>query len=146
MMKFASSPTPLVPDTGRCITFLSSSTITPQTGPSANDVMTAGRSEKSNFRNDGTIGMLNSRNISTAEIADIIAVTVIFLMLITLFSIVVSPQKINFSRGKKKSPRGDKDIFSLPDFTVGTGISPVRLSLVDFTTGMEFHQSPKIYI
>jgi len=38
-------------------------------------------------------------------------------------------------------------IFFYPDFTVGTGFSPVhaRILLVGFTTGMEFHQSPKIH-
>jgi hypothetical protein len=53
-----------------------------------------------------------------------------------------------FSRGKK-NPRANGEqfsFFSLPDFTVGSGISPDRLSLVDFTTGMEFHHSPKICI
>ncbi len=36
--------------------------------------------------------------------------------------------------------------FSYPDFTVGTGISPVRhiAVFVGYTTGMELHHSPKV--
>ncbi len=34
-------------------------------------------------------------------------------------------------------------IFSHPDFTVGTGISPVQLTLADFTAGQEFHLALK---
>ena len=36
--------------------------------------------------------------------------------------------------------------FYHPDFTVGAGISPAQLSLVDFTTGVELHQPLKINI
>lgn len=47
-----------------------------------------------------------------------------------------------------------KQIFSHPDFTVGTGFSPVqhrhKTALTDsaqgFTVGVEFHQPPKIFL
>ena len=41
------------------------------------------------------------------------------------------------------------NVFSHPDFTVGSGAAPDRLQkeFADYTAGMEFHQSPKtIYI
>ena len=37
-------------------------------------------------------------------------------------------------------------IFFHPDYTVGFGITPNQLSLVDFTTGGESHPAPKIVI
>ena len=38
-------------------------------------------------------------------------------------------------------------VFSHPDFTVGTGITPVRRqkTFADYTAGKEFHLSPKIF-
>ena len=40
-----------------------------------------------------------------------------------------------------------QSIFSHPDFTVGTGISPVRHTVLGmfagYTAGMEFHHPPK---
>ena len=35
--------------------------------------------------------------------------------------------------------------FSHPDYTVGTGISPVQPELADFTAGVESHQPPKTF-
>ena len=36
-----------------------------------------------------------------------------------------------------------RSIFFHPDYTVGTGISPVQLALADFTAGRESHPAPK---
>lgn len=36
-------------------------------------------------------------------------------------------------------------IFFHPDFTVGFGVSPNQLALVDFTTSRDFHSALKIY-
>ena len=43
---------------------------------------------------------------------------------------------------------GSTQIFSHPDLTVGSGVTPDRLlsEFADSTAGMEFHQSPKILI
>mgnify|MGYP001700337119 CR=1 FL=1 len=43
-------------------------------------------------------------------------------------------------------PAPPKKIFFHPDCTVGTGITPVQLSLADFTAGREFHPALKIFI
>ena len=67
-------------------------TAIPHTGPRANDVIRPGSSEKSSLMNDGMIGMLKSRNISTIAIADITAVTAIFLTELFFF-IEISPLK-----------------------------------------------------
>ena len=54
--------------------FLISATVTPARGPYAKDAISAGRSEKSNFKNAGTKGTENSNSISTKESADKTAV------------------------------------------------------------------------
>ena len=36
-----------------------------------------------------------------------------------------------------------RSIFFHPDYTAGTGITPVQLSLADFTAGRESHPAPK---
>ena len=36
--------------------------------------------------------------------------------------------------------------FFHPDYTVGTGITPVQLALADFTAGRELHPALKIHI
>ena len=36
-------------------------------------------------------------------------------------------------------------IFFHPDYTVGTGITPVQLALADFTAGRELHPALKTY-
>lgn len=56
--------------------FLLSSTIIPATGPKANAASRAGRSEKSIFTKDGNTGNAISISISTADIAENMAVNV----------------------------------------------------------------------
>ena len=41
---------------------------------------------------------------------------------------------------------GNAVIFFHPDYTVGTGITPVQLTLADFTAGRELHPALKIYM
>ena len=59
--------------------FLTRHTATPQTGPKVNEVIRAGSSETSSLMKAGIMGIENSTNISTADSADIIAVTAIIL-------------------------------------------------------------------
>ena len=68
-MKLDSSPTPIVEVKNRCSRFLISSTKTPAIGPKVNAHISAGKSEKSIFINDGTIGRLKSSMNKTNETA-----------------------------------------------------------------------------
>jgi hypothetical protein len=91
-----------------------------------------------------TTGILTT-TINTYAMAQSIATVVIRL---TLLSCILIPPKL-------KAPQknyGAYDIhisivFYHPDFTVGSGITPLRLALADFTAGRDFHPAPKtIYI
>lgn len=62
--------------------------ITPQSGPMANDPISAGSSERSILINDGINGTEKSRNIRIYATAESIAVTVRYLTL-TLFTVTV---------------------------------------------------------
>ena len=48
--------------------------------------------------------------------------------------------------GAGGDPAGDAVIFFHPDYTVGTGITPVQLALADFTAGRELRPALKIHI
>ena len=76
MRKSASSPTPPVVVESRWIRSLMSTTITAWAGPIINEVSSTGRPLRSNLRKGGNGGKVNSKNITTVEMAAIIAVTV----------------------------------------------------------------------
>ena len=75
-IKLESSPTPPVEVVIKLIKFLIRQTITPLTGPSANEAISAGKSETSILMKLGISGVLKSKNIKTAATAYKIAVTV----------------------------------------------------------------------
>lgn len=121
--------------------------------------MSAGRSEMSSLINDGMMGIENSINISTAESADMIAVTVTFRKLLT-FVFINNTLSNKFSQSCQRTKNvpyknctglnfSRIQIFSHPDCTVGFGISPNQLSLTGLwthdpiTVGGEFHPAPK---
>lgn len=141
--------------------FLTRHTATPQTGPKVNEVIRAGSSETSSLMKAGIMGIENSTNISTADRADIIAVTAIILRFFffvfinnTLSKKLQSELSTN-SKNPVQTPVRDLifhsriQIFSHPDYTVGFGISPNQLSLTGLwihdpiTVGGEFHPAPK---
>ncbi len=59
------------------IRFLTRQTIIPETGPSENEAISAGTSEKSSLRKDGIKGTPKLRNISAVDSAAKIAVNAI---------------------------------------------------------------------
>ena len=87
--KLLSSPTQAVVENGRFIAFFSKHTSTPHHGPRLKAVISAGSSEKSIFIKFGIIGILKLSIIKTADIADMMPVTAIFLIICLLFSIAV---------------------------------------------------------
>ena len=101
------SPTPLVVVLTSDNVSVSNTTKKPDTGPSAYVEIIAGVSEKSIFKNEGRIGMLNSRSRKTEETATMIAVTARNLALDTVKVFIII-------------------FLSHPDYTVGIGIAPIR--------------------
>lgn len=79
--KLAISPTPPVDVNNKWIIFLTSTTHKPGIGPNAKDVIIAGISEKSNFKNEGIKGNGTLINIIIKDIAPIIDTVAITLNL-----------------------------------------------------------------
>ena len=74
--KFESSPTPPVVEKKRLIRFLMRQTATPLSGPSANDAISAGSSDRSNLMKLGMSGTETLMYISTVATAPSMAVIV----------------------------------------------------------------------
>jgi len=129
-------------------TFLIRQTATPHTGPMLNAVISAGSSEKSIFINDGIIGILKLSIIKTADTADIIPVTASFLVISLLLFDKVFIKKSPFFREKISYKLGTPRPISSLIRTLPSAQESHLLGsceFVGFTTGMEFHQSPKIF-
>ena len=61
-------------------------------------------------------------------------------------TLVFPPQIKNHPKEQYLSGARTSNIFFHPDYTVGTGITPVHAKwLADFTAGREFHPALKIY-
>lgn len=60
---------------------------------------------------------------------------------------MINTRKIAFQgvRIKKEHYKNAIHAFSHPDYTVGTGITPVQLARADFTAGRELHPALKTY-
>ena len=132
-IKLDSSPTPALEPKGRCSRFFASWMATPYTGPREKVPSRAGRSEMSSLINEGIRGMANSTNCSTAATAVSMAATArrwVFCFCVIKkysFQCVEHPETVfQGARIKKSIPKYAVHAFSHPDYTVGTGIAPVR--------------------
>ena len=121
-------------------------------GEIENAVKSAGSSEKSIFINDGIIGILKLSIIKTADTADIIPVTASFLVISLCLFVKVFIKKIPFFKEKISYILGvvrpiSSLIRTLPSAQEShlLGSNLCFLSSWAFTTGMEFHQSLKIF-